>query len=117
MGKEVEYAYAPLGAVGLETAFPLMYTEFVKNNTFTFRDLIEKMSNNPGAIFKLGGTLEEGASGDIAIFNPNIEWTVEGKAFESMGQNTPFEGWNLEGVITTTLVKGDYAVKDSQVVR
>ena len=115
--KEVEYAYAPLGAVGLETAFPLMYTEFVKNNTFTFRDLIEKMSNNPGAIFKLGGTLEEGASGDIAIFNPNIEWTVEGKAFESMGQNTPFEGWNLEGVITTTLVKGDYAVKDSQVVR
>ncbi|AMP20197.1 hypothetical protein AZF37_02520 [endosymbiont 'TC1' of Trimyema compressum] len=115
--KEVEYAYAPFGAVGLETAFSLLYTTFVKNNTFTFRDLIEKMANKPGEIFKLGGTLKEGGNADIAIFNPNIDWTVEGKTFESMGQNTPFEGWDLEGVITTTLVKGDYAVKDSQVVR
>ena len=115
--KEVEYAYAPFGAIGLETAFSLLYTTFVKNNTFTFRDLIKKMANKPGEIFKLDGTLKESGNANIAIFNPNIDWTVEGKNFESMGQNTPFEGWNLEGVITTTLVKGDYAVKDSQVVR
>lgn len=115
--KEVDYAYAPFGAVGLETAFSLLYTIFIKNNIFTFRDLIEKMANKPGEIFKLDGTLKEDGDADIAIFNPDIDWIVEGKNFESMGQNTPFEGWNLEGVITTTIVKGDYAVKDSRVVR
>lgn len=115
--KEVEYAYAPFGAVGLETAFPLLYTTFVKNDIFSYSELIEKMANKPGAIFNLGGTLEEGAYADITIFDPSIKWTVHGKSFESMGENTPFEGWELEGMITHTLVKGDFAVKDSQVVR
>ena len=113
--KEVEYAYAPFGAVGLETAMALINTRLVKTGQMTYGQMVEKMANRPGEIFKLNGELKSGQDADITIFNPDLKWTVDPNAFYSMGKNTPFKGWELEGAAVYTIVKGDYALKEGQV--
>lgn len=114
--KEVEYAYAPFGAVGLETAIALINTKLVKTGLMTYGQLVEKMANNPGTVFKLGGELKSGNFADITIFDPNKKWTVNPNEFYSMGRNTPFKGWNLEGEVVHTIVKGEFALKDGKVI-
>lgn len=113
--KEVEYAYAPFGAVGLETAFSLLVTQFVISGKMSYKQLIEKMANRPGEIFGLGGKLEVGEKGDLFIFDPDKEWVVDPKAFESKGENTPFKGWTLKGEVTHTLSRGRFALKEGKV--
>ncbi len=114
--KEVEYAYAPFGAVGLETAIALINTKLVKTGLMTYGQLVEKMANNPGSVFKLGGELKTGNFADITIFDPNKKWTVIPEEFYSMGRNTPFKGWELEGEVLHTIVKGEFALKDGKVI-
>ncbi len=114
--KEVEFAYAPFGVVGLETAVSLMYTKLVKTGIIKYSTLIEKMANNPGRIFNLGGELKIGNDADITLFDPNIEWIVNPDEFYSMGRNTPFKGWNLDGQVIHTIVKGDFALKNGKVI-
>ncbi len=114
--KEVEYAYAPFGAVGLETAVALINTKLVKTGLMTYSQLVEKMANNPGTIFKLGGELKLGDYADITIFDPNKKWTVIPEEFYSMGRNTPFKGWELEGEVLHTIVKGEFALKNGKVI-
>lgn len=114
--KEVEYAYAPFGAVGLETAIALINTKLVKTGLMTYGQLVEKMANNPGTVFKLGGELKSGNFADITIFDPNKKWAVNPNEFYSMGRNTPFKGWNLEGEVVHTIVKGEFALKDGKVI-
>ncbi len=114
--KEVEYAYAPFGVVGLETAVSLIYTKLVKTGIMSFGNLVEKMANNPGRIFKLGGVLKVGSDADITLFDPNKKWVVNPNKFYSMGRNTPFKDWNLDGEVIHTIVKGDFALKDGKVI-
>lgn len=113
--KEVEYAYAPFGAVGLETAFSLLVTQFVVSGKLSYKQLIEKMSTRPGEIFGLGGKLEIGEKGDLFIFDPDKEWVVNPSKFESKGENTPFKGWTLKGEVTHTLSRGQFALKEGKV--
>lgn len=113
--KEVEYAYAPFGAVGLETAFSLLVTQFVVSGKLSYKQLIEKMATRPGEIFGLGGKLEVGEKGDLFIFDPDKEWVVDPSKFESKGENTPFKGWTLKGEVTHTLSRGQFALKEGKV--
>lgn len=114
--KEVEYAYAPFGAVGLETALALINTKLVKTGILNYGQLVEKMANKPGELFKLGGELKVGDNADITIFDPEARWTVDPAKFYSKGKNTPFAGWDLQGEVIHTIVKGDFALKDGKVV-
>src|SRR5690606_15845484 len=57
---------APFGIVGLETAFPLMYTHFVKKGMMTLERLIEQFTINPAKTFNLPyGALKEGGAADL----------------------------------------------------
>lgn len=114
--KEVEYSYAPFGAVGLETALALLNTKLVKEGVISYEELVSKMANNPGDIFSLGGNLEIGRNADVVIFDPDKKWHVDPSKFYSKGHNTPFKGWEFEGEVVHTLVKGEFALKDGQVV-
>ena len=112
--KEVEYAYAPFGAVGLETALSLIYTRFVRTGLMTLDQLVLAMSGNPGKIFGLGGEIKAGGNADLTLFDPEARWTVDPEAFYSMGRNTPFKGMELEGTVRHTIVKGDFALRDGK---
>lgn len=114
--KEVEYAYAPFGAIGLETALALMNTKFVKTGLMDYSKLVAVMANNPGSIFKLGGEVHVGGNADLTLFNPMEKWIVNPKEFYSMAENTPLTGMELEGVVVHTIVKGQFALKNGLVV-
>lgn len=105
--KAQEFALAPFGIVGLETAFALSYTELVSTGRMSLSALVEKMSCQPAKILALpGGTLKPGAPADVALFDLKRKWTVGASEFRSKSRNTPFEGWELTGKPVLTMVGG-----------
>lgn len=106
---------APFGIVGLETAFPLMYTTFVKTGKMTLKQLIDCMSTKPATIFNLPyGKLEVGAVADITIIDLDKEMEIDSTQFLSKGKNTPFNGYRVAGWPVMTLVGGKVVYKDEQ---
>lgn len=107
---------APFGIVGLETAFPLMYTTFVKTGKMMLKQLIDCMSTKPATIFNLPyGKLEVGAVADITIIDLDKEMEIDSTQFLSKGKNTPFNGYRVAGWPVMTLVDGKVVYKDEQV--
>lgn len=72
---------APFGIVGLETAFPLLYTRFVKTGEWTLKELVDYMTIKPAEAFALPyGKLEEGQIADITLIDLNKEMAIDKKA-------------------------------------
>lgn len=90
-----------MGVVGLETAFPVLYTHLVRTGVLTLEKLIELMSTNPRKRF---GLPED--CGDVAVFDLNEEYEVDPSAFFSMGKSTPFAGLRLFGRCMATFCGG-----------
>ncbi|MBW8348608.1 dihydroorotase [Bacillus sp. IITD106] len=99
---------APFGIVGLETAFPLLYTHFVKKGICTLEQLIDWLTVIPSKTFGLkNGTLEIGQDADITLLNLTQEKEINPENFASKGKNTPFGGWNCKGWPAATFVNGE----------
>jgi len=88
------------GIVGLETAFPLMYTHFVRTGIMSMEKLVDLMCYN--ARERFGIPLGEGFS----VWALDEEFTVEPENFKSKGRATPFEGDRLFGVCKATVYNG-----------
>ncbi|UQD51645.1 dihydroorotase [Bacillus methanolicus] len=98
---------APFGIVGLETAFPLLYTHFVKKEIFSLRELINFLTVKPAESFGLEtGKLEIGAPADIVLIDLDHKETIDPNKFLSKGKNTPFSGWECQGWPVMTIVDG-----------
>jgi dihydroorotase len=96
--KEVEFAQAPFGIVGLETAIGLSITELVHQKYLTLIQLIEKFSVNPRRILSLPTiNIQEGELANLTLLDPNIKWTVDIQLFKSKSKNSPFHGRSLKG--------------------
>jgi dihydroorotase len=105
--KEREFADAPNGIVGLETALAVVVTTLVARGIIDLPTLVDRMSVAPARIFGLpGGSLRPGAVADVTVFDPDVRWTVEPSAFHSKGRNTPFTGRHLQGRTRFTVVDG-----------
>lgn len=115
--KEVEYAYAPNGLVGLETAVPLVVTQLIDSGILTWSEAIEKLTVNPAKILSVnGGTLSVGSTADITIIDPDKEDVVDPDKFYSKGKNTPFKGRKLKGWPVYTMVNGKIVMKDGKII-
>ena len=105
--KRREFDFAPFGTVGLETAFSLAYTNLVMNDVLSLSDVARLMSKKPAEILGLpGGEIKIGARADIAVIDPDEEYTVDPQAFKSKGKNTLFDGWRLKGRVIKVFVGG-----------
>ena len=101
-------AGSAMGIVGLETAFPVLYTKLVKTGIISLEKLINLMSVKPREIFSLGsGKIAVGETADLALLDLNRKYTVNPDEFLSMGRATPFEGWELYGKNILTICKGE----------
>lgn len=98
-----------MGVVGLETSFAVIYTKLVKTGIISLEKAVEVMAEAPRRIFNLGGGLDVGEPADIAVFDFERSFTVDPSTFLSMGHSTPFEGWELQGECSLTLVDGRVA--------
>jgi len=105
--KEREFADAPNGIVGLETALAVNITWLVAPGIIDVAILVEKMSCAPARLFHLeGGTLRPGGIGDVTVFDPGATWRVDPARFRSKGRNTPYGGRELTGRVRHTIVGG-----------
>ena len=105
--------YAPFGIIGLETSFPLLYTELVLKNKISLSRLIDLMSDNVNRIFGLSlNEIEIGNEANLTVIDLNEEYIINKEDFESLGVNTPFINRKVQGKIKMTICKGEivYAV-------
>lgn len=89
-----------MGVVGLETAFPVLYTYLVKKGIITLEKLIELMAINPRRRF--GITQTE----DICVYDLQSEYKIDPCEFKSKGKSTPFDGLTVAGKNLLTVCGG-----------
>jgi len=105
--KDVEFAAAPFGIIGLETSLGLTITELVEPGIITLERAIALMTIDGARIVNIpAGTLKEGGPADLCIFDPKAEWTVEPEKSKSRSRNTPFAGRRLKGKVRYTICEG-----------
>ena len=95
-----------MGVVGLECAFPVMYTEFVKTGRITLDRLIELMHTNPAKRFGIGNPIAVGERANLCVYDLNEKYTVDPDTFKSMGRATPLAGREVYGRCKLTVVDG-----------
>lgn len=104
---------APFGVVGLETAFPLLYTHFVQTKKMTLEQLVNAFTKKPAEVFNMPyGTLEEGKVADLTLVDLEKEIVIDKNDFLSKGKNTPFDGWKVSGIPVMTIAAGNIVYKD-----
>ena len=105
--KDVEFAEAPFGIIGLETSLPLVLTELVEPGLISLERAIEMMTVSGAKIVNIdAGVLREGGPADITVFDAKAEWVVDPEQSQSRSRNTPFTGRTLKGVIKYTVCGG-----------
>jgi len=109
--KAVEFQKAANGIIGLETAVSLGL-KLVQEGVISLVQLIEKMSSNPARILGLECGLQPDRRADITIIDPDIEYVIDVKQFQSFSRNSPFDGWQLKGKPALTMVDGRIVFED-----
>ena len=88
------------GIVGLETAFPLLYTYLVKENIISLEKLLQLLVTNPRKRFHIPMTT------DFSIWDMRQSYIIEPEEFQSQGKSTPFAGWRVWGKCMATVCDG-----------
>ena len=94
-----------MGVVGLETAFPVLYTELVTKNIITLDRLVELMSVKPKERFGID------TNNDFAVFDISEAYKIDPEDFLSMGRATPFAGREVFGRCLLTVHNGKVVYK------
>ena len=98
-----ELAKSAMGVVGIETAFPLMYTYFVETGRMTLETLIDRMVYAPRKRFRLDGGINIGDRAELTVFDLNVDKVIDPADFLSKGKATPFEGWKVHAECKLTI--------------
>ena len=93
------------GIVGIETAFPIMYTYFVRNGRMTLEHLLKLLVTNPRERFGLP------LGNDFSVWDLNAEYAIDPEEFLSMGRATPLAGWKVFGRCMATVCDGKVVYK------
>lgn len=90
----------PMGVVGLECAFPVLYTYLVKTGLITLERLIELMNVNPLKRFEINN------NNGLTVYDLDAEYYINPDEFKSKGRYTPFEGVKVNGKCLMTICNG-----------
>lgn len=91
-----------MGVVGLETAFPVLYTSLVKEGIISLEKLVELMSVNPRKRFHIEDS-------GICVYDLGKEYAIDPEKFETKGRSTPFSGRKVYGENIMTVIGGKIA--------
>lgn len=92
-----------MGITGLETSFPVIYTELIKTGILSLEKVLELMCYNPRKRF---GLAMPDMDTDYAVWDLETEYSIDSESFISMGKATPFDGWKVYGRCLKTVVGG-----------
>ena len=104
--KDVPFSEAAHGVLGLQTALPLAL-ELCRDHGFSAMEVVRLLTWGPAQALGLdGGSLEVGATADLAVVNPETPWTFTPGSVLSKSQNSPFLNRSLTGRVETTILAG-----------
>lgn len=107
--KECEWQNAAFGMVGLETAFPILFTTLIKNGRISWARAVEVLSSTPASIAGYefhGRPIAVGEPAHLAVINPTGKMVVDRAQLASKSKNTPFHGMEFEGTVVATVFNG-----------
>jgi len=105
--KDIEFERAEFGVIGLQTELAVSITQLINGQILTWPELVKKLCLNPSLILKIAkGTLGTGRDADIAIIDPQKEWTVNKENLLSKSKNSAFLGEKLKGAVEYTICLG-----------
>jgi dihydroorotase len=105
-----EFANARPGMLGLQTALSIVIETMVKPGLLDWRGVAAVMSERPAQITGLsdqGRPITAGEPANLALVDPDTEWTVQSDALASLSANSPFDGLTLPGTVIATVLRGE----------
>ena len=114
--KDLEFAAAPYGVIGLDCALSLYIRALIESQTIDWPQMIAMMTINPARLCTLHnkGALTVGADADVTIIDPKESWTIDPNDFKSKSRNCPFVGWKVTGRAIATIVAGNFKLNRDQ---
>jgi len=110
--KERPFPATEPGISALETLLPLVL-RLVHEGVLDLSTALARLTSGPAKILGLPfGRLDPGREADICVFNPETTWQLTAKRLVSLGRNTPFLGWELQGRVSHTLLGGRIVYSD-----
>ena len=107
------------GAPGVETLFPLMFSEGVIKRGLSAVKLAQILCEQPARRFLLyprKGHIALGADADFVILDPSIRWTIHGSEMHSSARWTPYEGITVQGKVVRTILRGKVIFNGEEVI-
>ena len=97
------------GVVGLETAFPILYTYLVKPGVLSLDTLLDKLVRSPRKRFRIP------LGSDFSVWDLSARYKIDPRDFLSQGRATPFEGWTVQGRCMATFYNGQAVYRDVEI--
>jgi len=116
---EGDYKSIPFGMPGIETLLPLTYTYGVRDERFSLGKMIKLLCENPARLFGMypqKGTISPGSDADVVVFDPDLQVTISPDMLATNCDYSPFDGVEVTGWPTYTLVRGNVIVRDRNFV-
>ncbi len=115
--KKKEYPLTPSGMPGVQTLIPIMLNH-VNNNKLTLEQFVKLVSENPSRIFgiKNKGHIKEGFDADLTIVDMNMKKVIKNEWIVSKCGWTPFDGYEVKGFPSGTIVNGKVVVWDGKLI-
>ncbi|MFF2018451.1 dihydroorotase family protein [Paenibacillus sp. NPDC058177] len=107
------------GAPGVEHLLPVIYSEGVAKGRISLTEMVRLLSQRPADVFGLGhrkGRLAVGYDADLAIIDPSVAWTLDERELHSSAGWSAYEGMQMQGKLTHTLVRGSVVYEAGAVV-
>jgi len=106
--KELEFLAAPFGIASLECALPLYRKALIDPGLLDWPQMLAMLNCRPAGVLGIDkGRLGVGDRADIALIDPDAEWTITPTRFFSKSHNCPYAGWTVRGKVLCTIVAGE----------
>ena len=109
-----KFQLTPNGIPGVETLFPLLYTQGVEKGRISLKRLLQVLGKNPAQIFGIShrkGEIREGADADLVIWNPDVETIISTNKLHGNADWSPYEGMLISGKLEYTIAQGNILVE------
>ncbi len=106
------------GAPGIETLLALVYSEGVQRGRITIERMVDVLSTTPARLFGMPnkGAIEVGKDADIVLFDPQERRTITQAELHHTSDYTPYEGLAASGLVRSTIVRGEFVIRDGHFV-
>lgn len=99
---------APFGIIGIQHAFPLLYTYLVKKDIVSLNTILDALTVGPAQVLHLNCEVEEGSLANLCVFDLEREFEIREEDIRSKSINTPFLGVKCYGHIYANIINGEY---------